>query len=166
MPRLQTNTMTTYHDSHIDLADGMLHIKGYHFPSYSAKHIPLDTIDNVLETHLGLLGKWRIWGAGDGNFPHLRHWYNSDVRRPLKEWALIITIHGSSTQPTITPDDPEALVKALVAAGVSVTKDPERRKIVTGPRHGDNGEDMAVLMAEDEDEVRAGHDVPADKKNV
>ena len=70
--------------------------------------------------------------------------------------ALIITIKGSSTPPTITPDDPEGLVAAFTAAGVKVTNNPEQREIVTGHRHGEHGdhEEQAVLSLEDETDVK------------
>jgi hypothetical protein len=51
--------------------------------------------------------RWRIWGSGD-----FVHWWNLDRKRPHKSEALVIDV-GSRVRPTITPDDPESILRIL-----------------------------------------------------
>jgi len=54
-------------------------------------------------------GRGRIWGSSD-----FVHWYNLDPNRTKKAEALELDV-GGRVVPTITPDDPDAVERILVA---------------------------------------------------
>ena len=54
-----------------------------------------------------LRGQLRIWGTSN-----LRYWASLDPKRPTKKVALILDL-GKHVQPFITPDDPDAVEKAI-----------------------------------------------------
>ncbi len=96
----------TYDDGAIRCDEQGLRIRCYY--PWGAKQIPYDSIRGVTAVPLtGLRGRWRIWGSGD-----LRHWWNLDPRRPRKRTALVLDV-GHWVKPTITPEDPEAVVRCL-----------------------------------------------------
>ena len=159
----------SYQDHNIILADGTLTIKHYYFPSLTSKKISQSEIDNVYQIHLGLLDKWRMWGTGE-NGHNITHWYNADITRLAKHWALIITVNGSSIQPVITPDRPDELLAALKSNGVRVEKNEKTGiSILTEPKgHAKNAKepadlkDSVVLTEEHKKEVEKGNEVPVD----
>ncbi|MEV6796640.1 hypothetical protein AB0M87_32880 [Streptomyces sp. NPDC051320] len=102
--------MTTYDDGAIRCDDQCLIIRGYY--PWGAKRIACTSIKGIETLDLTGTNKvraWRIWGTGD-----FIHWWNFDARRPRKSRALVIDA-GRRVRPTITPDDPDAVLRILTA---------------------------------------------------
>jgi hypothetical protein len=98
---------TGYADRWIQCTPDALLIRGYYFP-WGTKRIPYETIRSVRRVDMGALsGRGRIWGTGNP-----RHWASLDPRRPWKASALILDL-GRPVQPFITPDDPDAVERAI-----------------------------------------------------
>jgi hypothetical protein len=81
------------------------------------KTIPYTEIRKIQEFKLNALRRWRLWGTGDP-----RRWWNLDWGRRHKQIAFLIDL-GKRVTPVITPDDPEALIRALRLHGVAVAAD-------------------------------------------
>src|SRR5689334_22241641 len=97
-----------YDDGLVTLDSDGLTIRRYYFPFGTSKRISYIQIKGVQERRMGpLTGKGRVWGSGD-----FRHWAPLDLRRPLKEKALILDL-GSWIKPVITPDDPDRVLSLL-----------------------------------------------------
>jgi hypothetical protein len=95
-----------YDDGRVICTEEELLIRWYYL--WGSKHVPYDRIRCVTARPLSRWrGKWRLWGSGD-----LRHWYNLDRTRPGKETALELDLRGQA-RPTITPDDPDAVLQIL-----------------------------------------------------
>ncbi|MBV8161300.1 MAG: hypothetical protein JO265_10290 [Acidimicrobiia bacterium] len=95
-----------YDDGRIACDDTGLHIRWYYL--WGHKTIPYRAVRSVNTWPLTRVrGKWRLWGSGD-----LTHWYNLDPTRPSKETALELDT-GGRIRPTITPDDPDAVLGIL-----------------------------------------------------
>jgi hypothetical protein len=106
----------SYDDGRIACTDDALIIRRYYFPS-GDKHLPYAEIIEVRRrTITALTGKWRLWGSGD-----FVHWWNYDPGRPGKNVALEIQQSTRSSQPVITPDNPDQVIAELQAHGVAVT---------------------------------------------
>ncbi|MEO7588110.1 MAG: hypothetical protein ABIS84_08790 [Arachnia sp.] len=104
-------TPNQYEDSTLSLDADTLTIKGYYFPWFGAKRVPLANIRVVTRFPLTTWGgRWRIWGSTT-----LQYWANLDVRRTGKDTAFTVDI-GASITPFITPDDPSQFERALRAA--------------------------------------------------
>ncbi len=102
------NAQKDYRDHTLVLAREHLTIKGYFFPWFGHKHVPLDTIRSVTRVPLsGWGGRWRLWGSTT-----LTYWANIDVRRFQKETGFILDV-GPSLKPFITPDDPGEFERVL-----------------------------------------------------
>ena len=98
-----------YDDGLVQLDRHALTLRRYHFPSGTAKVIPLRAIKGYQVTSLGLMmQRFRIWGSSD-----LRRWLPLDVRRPLK--SVLVTLDGPGTwpAPAFTPEDPEEFLAML-----------------------------------------------------
>ena len=75
-----------YDDGQVQLDRYALTLRRYHFPSGTAKVIPLRLIKGYRAESLGvLIQRFRIWGSSD-----LRRWLPLDIRRPLK--SVLITL--------------------------------------------------------------------------
>jgi hypothetical protein len=99
----------TYADRWIECTKDEIRIRGYYFP-WGTKHIPYASIRSVQRVDMGILsGKGRIWGTGNP-----RYWASLAPRRPWKKSALILDL-GRAIRPFITPDDPEAVERAIRA---------------------------------------------------
>ena len=91
-----------YDDGQVQLDRHALTLRRYHFPSGTAKVIPLQNIRGYRAESLGVLTqRFRIWGSSD-----LRRWLPLDVRRPLKSTIVTLDV-GTWPSPAFTPEDPE-----------------------------------------------------------
>ena len=94
-----------YDDGQVQLDRFALTLRRYHFPSGTAKVIPLRVIRGFRAEPLGLLmQRFRIWGSSD-----LRRWLPLDVNRPLRSVLISLDV-GSWPSPAFTPEDPERFV--------------------------------------------------------
>lgn len=101
--------MAIYKDRWIECTEQGVQIRGYYFP-WGTKRIPYTHIRQVRRVALTRSGgKGRIWGTASP-----RYWASLDPRRPHKSVALILDV-GSTVKPFITPDDPDAVIAALLA---------------------------------------------------
>ena len=88
---------------------GRTALRRYHFPSGTAKVIPLRDIKGFRSESLGVLTqRFRIWGSSD-----LRRWLPLDVRRPLKSTLVTLDVRGTWPSPACTPEDPEKFLAML-----------------------------------------------------
>lgn len=99
-----------YDDGRIACEDDGL-VVGWYYP-WGAKRIAYSAIRQVTRRDLSQVrGRWRVWGSGD-----LVRWYNLDGNRPRKSTQLELDV-GARVHPVITPDDPDAVIAAIVAHG-------------------------------------------------
>lgn len=92
-----------YDDGQVQLDRRALTLRRYHFPSGTAKIIPLRAIRGYRVEPLGLLTqRFRVWGSSD-----LRRWLPLDVRRPLRSTLITLDLPGTWPSPAFTPEDPE-----------------------------------------------------------
>ena len=95
-----------YDDGRIICDDRGMVIRWYYL--WGSKRIPYGRIRSFKSRPLtGVRGKLRIWGSGD-----FVHWFNLDSSRPRKDVAIELDV-GHRVIPTITPDDPDAVVRVL-----------------------------------------------------
>ncbi len=98
-----------YDDGQVQLDRLALTLRRYHFPSGTAKVIPLRAIKGYTAEPLGILTqRLRIWGSSD-----LRRWLPLDVRRPLKSTLITLDVPGTWPSPAFTPEDPEKFLDML-----------------------------------------------------
>ena len=98
-----------YDDGQVQLDRYALTLRRYHFPSGTAKVIPLRAIKGYQAESLGVLTqRFRIWGSSD-----LRRWLPLDVRRPLKSTLVTLDVPGTWPSPAFTPEDPEGFLAML-----------------------------------------------------
>lgn len=98
-----------YDDGLVQLDRHALTLRRYHFPSGTAKVIPLRAIRGYTATPLGvLLQRLRIWGSSD-----LRRWLPLDVRRPLKSVLVTLDVPGTWPSPAFTPEDPAVFLEVF-----------------------------------------------------
>ena len=98
-----------YDDGLVQLDRHALTLRRYHFPSGTAKVIPLGAIKGYRAESLGvLMQRFRIWGSSD-----LRRWLPLDVRRPLKSVLITLDVPGTWPAPAFTPEDPEEFLAML-----------------------------------------------------
>jgi hypothetical protein len=77
-----------YDDGQVQLDRYALTLRRYHFPSGTAKVIPLGAIKGYQAQSLGLLmQRFWLWGSSD-----LRRWLPLDVRRPLKGTLVTLDV--------------------------------------------------------------------------
>lgn len=99
----------SYDDGLVQLDRLALTLRRYHFPSGTAKVIPLRAIKGYRVESLGLLlQRFRIWGSSD-----LQRWLPLDVRRPLKSTLITLDVPGTWPSPAFTPEDPEMFLAML-----------------------------------------------------
>ncbi len=95
-----------YDDGQVQLDRRALTLRRYHFPSGTAKIIPLRAIKGYRVEPLGLLTqRFRVWGSSD-----LRRWLPLDVRRPLRSTLITLDLPGTWPSPAFTPEDPEGFL--------------------------------------------------------
>ena len=98
-----------YDDGLVQLDRFALTLRRYHFPSGTAKVIPLQSIRGYRAQALGALAqRFRIWGSSD-----LRRWLPLDMRRPLKSTLITLDVPGTWPAPAFTPEDPEGFLDML-----------------------------------------------------
>ena len=94
-----------YDDGQVQLDRRALTLRRYHFPSGTAKVIPLRAIKSYRAEPLGLLmQRFRIWGSSD-----LRRWLPLDVQRPTRSTLITLDV-GGWPSPAFTPEDPETFL--------------------------------------------------------
>lgn len=98
-----------YDDGQVQLDRFALTLRRYHFPSGTAKVIPLQTIRGYTAEPLGMLvQRFRIWGSSD-----MQRWLPLDVRRPLRSTLVTLDVPGTWPSPACTPEDPEAFLTSF-----------------------------------------------------
>lgn len=98
-----------YDDGQVQLDRFALTLRRYHFPSGTAKVIPLRAIKGYEVQSLGVLTqRFRLWGSSD-----LRRWLPLDVRRPLRSTLITLDVPGTWPSPAFTPEDPEKFLTML-----------------------------------------------------
>lgn len=98
-----------YDDGQVQLDRLALTLRRYHFPSGTAKVIPLQAIKGYRAESLGvLLQRFRIWGTTD-----LRRWLPLDVGRPLRSTLITLDVEGTWPAPAFTPADPGKFLAAF-----------------------------------------------------
>lgn len=101
-----TDGPALYDDGRISCDDDGVVI-GWYYP-WGAKKVPYRSIRAATTFPLGALrGRGRVWGSTD-----FTHWYNLDGGRPKKETGIELDV-GGRVRPTITPDDPDAVVRII-----------------------------------------------------
>jgi hypothetical protein len=79
-----------------------LTLRRYHFPSGTARVIPLQSIRGYKTQPLGMwLQRFRLWGTSD-----LRRWLPLDARRPLRSVLVTLDVPGAWPSPAFTPAEP------------------------------------------------------------
>jgi hypothetical protein len=100
-----------YDDGLIQLDREAITLRRYHFPSGTAKVIPLRSVRGYSVQPLGLLvQRFRIWGTSD-----LIRWLPLDGRRPLKSTLITLHVPGAWPKPALTPSDPDRFLEVLDA---------------------------------------------------
>lgn len=98
-----------YDDGLIQLDREALTLRRYHFPSGTAKVIPIRSIRGYRTEPLGVwMQRFRIWGSSD-----LRRWLPLDMYRPLRDTLVTLDIPGTHPSPAFTPADPERFLRML-----------------------------------------------------
>lgn len=96
-----------YDDGQVQLDRFALTLRRYHFPSGTAKVIPLQSIRGYKAEPLGaLVQRFRLWGSSD-----LRRWLPLDVQRPLKSTLVTLEVPGTWPSPAFTPADPKEFLE-------------------------------------------------------
>jgi hypothetical protein len=98
-----------YDDGLVQLDREAITLRRYHFPSGTAKVIPLRSIRGYTARPLGLLvNRFRVWGTSD-----LWRWLPLDVRRPLRSTLITLDVPGTWPRPSFTPRDADRFVEIL-----------------------------------------------------
>ncbi len=98
-----------YDDGLVQLDRRAITLRRYHFPSGTAKVVPLAAIRGYRAEPLGrLTQRFRIWGTSD-----LRRWLPLDVHRPFKTTLVTLDVPGTWPSPAFTPADPAEFTAVL-----------------------------------------------------
>ena len=98
-----------YDDGLVQLDRHAITLRRYHFPSGTAKVIPVRSIRGYKAEPLGLFTqRLRIWGTSD-----LRRWLPLDVRRPTKSTLVTLDVPGLRLAPAFTPERPTEFLAKL-----------------------------------------------------
>lgn len=104
-----TGPQQMYDDGHVQLDREALTLRRYHFPSGTAKIIPVRQIKGYRATPLGyFMQRFRLWGSSD-----LVRWLPLDMGRPLKSTLITLDVPGTKPKPAFTPADPKKFIAAL-----------------------------------------------------
>ncbi|MDT5012097.1 MAG: hypothetical protein QOH57_3714 [Mycobacterium sp.] len=104
-----TSPTPTYDDGLVQLDRHALTLRRYHFPSGTAKVIPLQSIRGYKAQPLGMLmNRFRFWGSSD-----LMRWLPLDLARPLRSTLITLDVPGTRPNPAFTPNDPDRFVETL-----------------------------------------------------
>lgn len=112
---MTSDSYGSYDDGLVVLDRRAITLRRYHFPSGTAKVIPLSAIRGYRAEPLGMLiHRFRIWGSSD-----LRRWLPLDIKRPTRSTLITLELHGDPwPHPAFTPADPDrfrALLDELLA---------------------------------------------------
>ncbi|MCK0176238.1 hypothetical protein [Mycolicibacterium sp. F2034L] len=99
-----------YDDGQVQLDKRAITLRRYHFPSGTAKVIPLSNVRGYTAEPLNLMHRYRLWGSSD-----LRRWLPLDMRRPLKSTLVTLDVDGHRWRPAFTPADPAGFTAQLDA---------------------------------------------------
>ncbi len=100
----------SYKDGVVQLDRTAITLRRYHFPSGTAKVIPLDKIRGYKAESLGLFtARFNLWGTT----PDLRCWLPLDVYRPLKSMLITLDVPGTWPSPAFTPEHPDEFTALL-----------------------------------------------------
>ncbi|BBY64186.1 hypothetical protein [Mycolicibacterium helvum] len=100
-----------YDDGLVQLDRFALTLRRYHFPSGTAKVIPLQAIKGYKAEPLGLwMQRFRLWGSSD-----LRRWLPLDIYRPIKSTLVTLDVPGTHPSPAFTPVRPREFLTVLDA---------------------------------------------------
>jgi hypothetical protein len=91
-----------YDDGLVALDRQAITLQRYHFPSGTAKVIPLGSVRGYTATPLGMMHRYRIWGSSD-----LQRWLPLDIRRPFRSTLITLDVTGNRWRPAFTPADPD-----------------------------------------------------------
>ena len=98
-----------YDDGLVQLDGHALTLRRYHFPSGTAKIIPLQLIQGYKTEPLGMwMQRFRLWGTSD-----LRRWLPLDSRRPLKSLLVTLDMPGVWPVPAFTPAQPDEFLSVF-----------------------------------------------------
>ncbi|GAY15900.1 hypothetical protein [Mycobacterium sp. shizuoka-1] len=98
-----------YDDGLVQLDRFALTLRRYHFPSGTAKVIPLTAIKGYKAEPLGLwMQRFRLWGSSD-----LRRWLPLDIYRPVKSTLVTLDVPGTHPSPAFTPVKPREFLAVL-----------------------------------------------------
>jgi len=104
-----TSPPPSYDDGLVQLDRHALTLRRYHFPSGTAKVIPLQAIHGYKAQPLGMLmNRFRFWGSSD-----LMRWLPLDLGRPLRSTLITLDVPGTRPSPAFTPNDPDRFVETL-----------------------------------------------------
>lgn len=104
----------TYRDSKIEVSDEGLLVRWYYLP-FGSKRIPYGAIRRLRRVNMGAItGRARIWGTANPGY-----WAHLDPKRPAKRVAYLLDT-GHPVRPFLTPHDPAAFERALVAHKLTV----------------------------------------------
>jgi hypothetical protein len=99
----------SYDDGLVQLDHAAITLRRYHFPSGTAKIIPLDKVRGYRAEPLGLvLHRFRLWGSSD-----LRRWLPLDIRRPLRSTLITLDVPDTHPRPAFTPADVDEFTALL-----------------------------------------------------
>ena len=100
----------TYDDGLVQLDRAAITLRRYHFPSGTAKVIPVDMVRGYKAQSLGLfMARFNLWGSPD----LLRHWLPLDVQRPIRSTLITLDIPGTWLSPAFTPARPDEFTALL-----------------------------------------------------
>ncbi|MBB3601279.1 hypothetical protein FHT40_000912 [Mycolicibacterium sp. BK556] len=98
-----------YDDGLVQLDRFALTLRRYHFPSGTAKVIPLQAIKGYKAEPLGLwMQRFQLWGSSDP-----RRWLPLDIYRPIKSTLVTLDVPGTTPSPAFTPVKPREFLKVL-----------------------------------------------------
>jgi hypothetical protein len=98
-----------YDDGLVQLDRFALTLRRYHFPSGTAKVIPLQAIKGYKAEPLGLLmQRFQLWGSSDP-----RRWLPLDIYRPIKSTLVTLDVPGTNPSPAFTPVKPREFLRVL-----------------------------------------------------
>lgn len=98
-----------YDDGLVQLDRHAITLRRYHFPSGTAKVIPLHAVRGYTVEPLGMFSqRFRIWGTSD-----FRRWLPLDVRRPSRSTLVTLDVADHRFAPAFTPERPEEFVAVL-----------------------------------------------------
>ncbi|WP_445167602.1 hypothetical protein ACTXG7_28070 [Mycolicibacterium sp. Dal123E01] len=98
-----------YDDGLVQLDRFALTLRRYHFPSGTAKVIPLQAIKGYKAEPLGYwMQRFQFWGSSDP-----RRWLPLDIYRPIKSTLVTLDVPGTNPSPAFTPVKPREFLRVL-----------------------------------------------------